>query len=365
MLRISLRFQGRSSDRQPPTGDRGRSGRKRARDASGRAGIVSGHGVTTGAGPPAPGGRQSPGRLWHCRPPLREGATGRGRQPPVCRPEQVRSWSPPPRTRELAARERPTSSTTRARRSGQPVTGRRSRTDARRWAEGEGDTTPHPPVNDGCLPEPVKSASRPSDRLRRLLTEPVRRSCSLRAVAIGHEWPRGELNRDERSAEMRRTRESISRSSSVFAAVRDVVRGGVEPPTFRFSGGRSYRLSYLTVARCRACAPTAAVLTGFEPATSTLTGWRALQLLYRTMLPRLLFLARMSISPTLLWLPRRRTPSWREEPRAPNGTRRRRRPPAPPKQYHRQTRGLSPTSGCPADPGSQVPPTGFEPVPPP
>ena len=144
-----------------------------------------------------------------------------------------------------------------------------------------------------------------------------------------------------------------------------VVRGGVEPPTFRFSGGRSYRLSYLTVARCRACAPTAAVLTGFEPATSTLTGWRALQLLYRTMLPRPLFLARKSISPTLLWLPRRRTPSWREEPRAPNGTRRRRRPPAPPKQYHRQTRGLSPTSGCPTGPGSQVPPTGFEPVPPP
>jgi hypothetical protein len=26
-----------------------------------------------------------------------------------------------------------------------------------------------------------------------------------------------------------------------------VVRGGVEPPTFRFSGGRSYRLSYLTL----------------------------------------------------------------------------------------------------------------------
>jgi hypothetical protein len=53
-----------------------------------------------------------------------------------------------------------------------------------------------------------------------------------------------------------------------------VVRGGVEPPTFRFSGGRSYRLSYLTEA----------VLTGLEPATSTLTGWRALQLLYRTLL---------------------------------------------------------------------------------
>jgi hypothetical protein len=32
-----------------------------------------------------------------------------------------------------------------------------------------------------------------------------------------------------------------------FLLVRVVVRGGVEPPTFRFSGGRSYRLSYLTV----------------------------------------------------------------------------------------------------------------------
>ena len=98
-----------------------------------------------------------------------------------------------------------------------------------------------------------------------------------------------------------------------------MVRDRIELSTFRFSGGRSYRLSYLTVARCRACAPTAAVLTGFEPATSTLTGWRALRLLYRTMLPRLLFLARKSISPTLLWLPRRRTLSSREEPRAPTG----------------------------------------------
>ena len=31
--------------------------------------------------------------------------------------------------------------------------------------------------------------------------------------------------------------------------VRVVVRGGIEPPTFRFSGGRSYRLSYLTLPR--------------------------------------------------------------------------------------------------------------------
>jgi hypothetical protein len=27
----------------------------------------------------------------------------------------------------------------------------------------------------------------------------------------------------------------------------EVARGGVEPPTFRFSGGRSYQLSYLAV----------------------------------------------------------------------------------------------------------------------
>jgi len=54
-----------------------------------------------------------------------------------------------------------------------------------------------------------------------------------------------------------------------------VVRGRIELPTFRFSGGRSYRLSYLTARRHEA--PGRAVLTGFEPATSTLTGWRALQ----------------------------------------------------------------------------------------
>jgi hypothetical protein len=34
--------------------------------------------------------------------------------------------------------------------------------------------------------------------------------------------------------------------NKAFQLVTLVVRGGVEPPTFRFSGGRSYQLSYLT-----------------------------------------------------------------------------------------------------------------------
>ena len=61
------------------------------------------------------------------------------------------------------------------------------------------------------------------------------------------------------------TEQRKPRSGAGIPVLVMVVRGRVELPTFRFSGGRSYRLSYLT-----------AVLTGFEPATSTLTGWRAL-----------------------------------------------------------------------------------------
>ena len=61
-----------------------------------------------------------------------------------------------------------------------------------------------------------------------------------------------------------------------------VARGGIEPPTFRFSGGRSYRLSYL--AEGSVCLAVLATLTGLEPATSAVTGRRANQLRHRALL---------------------------------------------------------------------------------
>ena len=64
-----------------------------------------------------------------------------------------------------------------------------------------------------------------------------------------------------------------------LSAVLWVARAGIEPATFRFSGGRSYQLSYL--ARRHAAVAT---LTGLEPATSAVTGRRANQLRHRASL---------------------------------------------------------------------------------
>ena len=61
-----------------------------------------------------------------------------------------------------------------------------------------------------------------------------------------------------------------------------VARAGIEPATFRFSGGRSYQLSYL--AGRHVCLAAMATLTGLEPATSAVTGRRANQLRHRALL---------------------------------------------------------------------------------
>jgi hypothetical protein len=66
-----------------------------------------------------------------------------------------------------------------------------------------------------------------------------------------------------------------------------VARAGIEPATFRFSGGRSYQLSYLAGRHPRQTqvpCQTLATLTGLEPATSAVTGRRANQLRHRALL---------------------------------------------------------------------------------
>src|SRR2546421_6686121 len=63
-----------------------------------------------------------------------------------------------------------------------------------------------------------------------------------------------------------------------FRLVKVVARGGVEPPTFRFSVGRSYQLSYLAVRAAGDPLCFEATQTGLEPATFAVTGRRANQL---------------------------------------------------------------------------------------
>ena len=75
-----------------------------------------------------------------------------------------------------------------------------------------------------------------------------------------------------------------------------VARAGIEPATFRFSGGRSCQLSYLA-RRHRCASPPLATLTGLEPATSAVTGRRANQLRHRALLLHLPSRAREAGTP--------------------------------------------------------------------
>ena len=61
-----------------------------------------------------------------------------------------------------------------------------------------------------------------------------------------------------------------------------MARAGVEPATFRFSGGRSYQLSYLA-GNAGKEPNDLATLTGLEPATFAVTGRRANQLRHRAL----------------------------------------------------------------------------------
>jgi hypothetical protein len=90
-------------------------------------------------------------------------------------------------------------------------------------------------------------------------------------------------------------------SSLLWPGEDQVARDGVEPSTFRFSVGRSYQLSYLALKH-------KAVLTGLEPATSALTGRRALQLLHRTLL-----LLRVSLQRAVPYPQRDSNPCYRRE----------------------------------------------------
>ena len=100
----------------------------------------------------------------------------------------------------------------------------------------------------------------------------------------GEARPRGSRGRPQNKKRATRLAPSASTRRPSLVA-----RGGVEPPTYRFSGGRSYQLSYLA-REDRKPDRTPATQTGLEPATFAVTGRRANQLRHWALLLTLYYL---------------------------------------------------------------------------
>ena len=67
------------------------------------------------------------------------------------------------------------------------------------------------------------------------------------SARIGRNQPPSAVNSRSQPESKRRRFTAFAQVGQYPYRSEGVVRGGVEPPTFRFSGGRSYQLSYLTV----------------------------------------------------------------------------------------------------------------------
>ena len=146
-----------------------------------------------------------------------------------------------------------------------------------------GSSGSHRAGEGGVLPNPA--GSEPPRLLSRVGADEGRKPATAQSAASRACNLRATWNGDHEGSRVIRRHPGQQNAHPAFPQVGDaqsparglVARGGVEPPTFRFSVGRSYQLSYLALVLL-------AVLTGLEPATSALTGRRALQLLHRTLL---------------------------------------------------------------------------------
>jgi hypothetical protein len=131
-------------------------GRSRTEKPEVAAGNVASHGDITESGRLAPGEGSHRGGLGFARRLPRGGAPARAARRSVCHPEQARTGNPPLRPRELAARERPAATSTRATRASSPSHRQRPIWHLR----GSGkNALPEPPptMMDGGVSEPSRA----------------------------------------------------------------------------------------------------------------------------------------------------------------------------------------------------------------